>query len=286
MRVHTTIRSLFGRGEVFLASLIFLVFVAAGCGGSSGGGSAPTPGPNNLKAIVVAPSNPSIAAGTKVQLTATGELTNGTFVDLTSAVNWQSSDSSVVTVGTTAGIKGEATAEGSGSATVTASLGSVNGSTTVTGTAAALIAIAITPVNPKVPIGTSEQLTATGVFSDGTSQDLTISVAWDSSPTSIASITSGGLATGNGPGDAIITATLPAIGADTASAAQSGISAQTTLTVTAAVLASIAVTPENPTIASTTSLRLTATGTFSDGTSIDLTSVVSWTGRVGQLVEK
>ncbi|MGO9604425.1 MAG: Ig-like domain-containing protein [Candidatus Binataceae bacterium] len=127
-RIYTAIRSLFGRGEVFLAFLIVLVFVTAGCGGSSSSSSTPpTPGPNNLKSITVTPDSPSIASGTKVQLTATGELRNGTFVDVTSAVNWQSSDSSTISVSTATGTKGEATAETAGSATITASLAGVSG---------------------------------------------------------------------------------------------------------------------------------------------------------------
>ncbi|MGO9452235.1 MAG: beta strand repeat-containing protein [Candidatus Binataceae bacterium] len=276
--IYTAIRSLFGRGEVFLAFLIVLVFVTAGCGGSSSSSSTPpTPGPNNLKSITVTPDSPSIASGTKVQLTATGELRNGTFVDVTSAVNWQSSDSSTISVSTATGTKGEATAETAGSATITASLAGVSGSTTVTGTSATVVAIAVTSVNPKIPVGTSEQLTATGVFSDGTSEDLTISVTWASSSTSVASVTSGGLVTGNGPGNATISATLNELSGETAKAAQSGISGETTLIVTPATLASIAITPNNPTIANSTSVRLIATGTFSDGSTMDLTSVATWT---------
>ncbi len=48
------------------------------------------------------------------------------------------------------------------------------------------------------------------------------------------------------------------------------------LTVTAATLQSIAVTPANPSIAKGATQQFTATGTYSDGTTQNLTSTVTW----------
>jgi hypothetical protein len=59
-----------------------------------------------------------------------------------------------------------------------------------------LASIAVTPANPTVVVGQSQQFTATGTFSDGTKQDITVSVVWASSNTESATITAGGLATG------------------------------------------------------------------------------------------
>ena len=64
-----------------------------------------------------------------------------------------------------------------------------------------------------------------------------------------------------------ISATLPEL---------PGVTGSATVTVTAAVLISIAVTPANPSIANGGTIQLTATGTFSDGSMEELTSQVSW----------
>ena len=49
-----------------------------------------------------------------------------------------------------------------------------------------------------------------------------------------------------------------------------------TLTVTAAMLSSIALTPASPSVAKGLTEQFTATGTYSDGTTSDLTSQVTW----------
>ena len=54
------------------------------------------------------------------------------------------------------------------------------------------------------------------------------------------------------------------------------ISGSTTLTVTPALLVSIAVTPVNPTITAGQPLQFTATGTFSDSTTGNITNEVTW----------
>jgi len=65
-----------------------------------------------------------------------------------------------------------------------------NGSTGPT-----LKSIAVTPVNPTEPINSSLQFTATGTFSDGSTKDITSTVAWASSNTQAATISASGLAT-------------------------------------------------------------------------------------------
>jgi hypothetical protein len=55
------------------------------------------------------------------------------------------------------------------------------------------------------------------------------------------------------------------------------ISGSTLLTVTAAPLVSISVTPANPSIAKDTTQQFTAIGTYSDATMVDITTSVTWT---------
>ncbi len=99
----------------------------------------------------------------------------------------------------------------------------------------------VTPTGSSIAKGTTVQLTATGVFSDGTTQDFTLSASWTSTPAGFATVDPDGLVTGTSVGSATITAT------------QAGVSGATTVTVTPAVLTSIVVTPTGPSIAKGTS---------------------------------
>ena len=170
------------------------------------------------------------------------------------------------------GSEGLATSVSLGSTTITATdpASSMSGNTPLTITAAVLTSIAVTPTNPSIALGTTEQFTATGTFSDGSTQNLTNSVTWSSSNTAVAAVSnalgSEGLATSVSLGSTTITATDPA----------TSISGNTTLTITAAVLTSIAVTPTNPSIALGTTEQFTATGTYSDASTQNLTNSVTW----------
>src|SRR4029453_10203193 len=115
------------------------------------------------------------------------------------------------TISGAAGTEGLATAVGVGSTTVTATSGAVSGSTTRTVTAATLVSIAVTPADPSIANGTTQQFTATGTFTDASTQDLTTQVTWASATPAVATINSGGLATGVAAGTSTISATLSGI---------------------------------------------------------------------------
>lgn len=80
---------------------------------------------------------------------------------------------------------------------------------------AALAAIQITPSTPLLQLAGTRQLIATGLYSDGSSQDLTSQVTWNASSapstTNFVSVNSTGLVTGMGLGSAVISATLGSI---------------------------------------------------------------------------
>jgi hypothetical protein len=224
-----------------------------------------------LTAIVVSPSNSSIANGTTEPLTAIGAFSDGTTQDLTTQVSWVSSSDTIAHVDDTPVSPGLVTGTGVGSSTITATLAGVSGSAAVTVTAAVLTSLTITPSNSSIPVGTGEQLIATGTFSDGNTKDLTTSVTWGSSDKTIAVVSSAagseGFVTGTGLGGVTIGAVLPGF---------PGVTGSASVTVTAAILTSIAVTPANPSIADGGTIQLIATGTFSDGMMKDLSSQVSW----------
>lgn len=69
----------------------------------------------------------------------------------------------------------------------------------------------ISPGSPSIRLGTTQQFNATGTFSDGSTHDLTGSVAWSSSNAAVATINSSGLATSFTIGRVQITATSGSI---------------------------------------------------------------------------
>jgi len=136
---------------------------------------------------------------------------------------------------------------------------------------ALLQSIAVTPRVSSIVTGATQQFTAIGTYSDGRKKNITSSVTWDSSAKNVATITSGGLATGVAAGRSKINATLLSI-RGTAS-----------LTVTPALVA-IAVTPNGATIIVGNSQQFTATGTFSDGSTKDITASVVWSSSATNIV--
>src|SRR4051812_19173241 len=64
----------------------------------------------------------------------------------------------------------------------------MSGTITVNAPQAALTSIAVTPANPGIVTGTTEQFTATGTFSDNTTQNITGQVTWASADTTVATI--------------------------------------------------------------------------------------------------
>ena len=232
------------------------------------GGTTLTVAPAVLVSIEVTPAAASLANGLTQQFSATGVYADNSTQDLTTEVTWASSDSAVASVSNAAGSKGLATTAGVGSATVSASIGEVTGSTALTVTAAALVSIEVTPAAAGIANGLTQQFTATGVFSDNSTQDLTTQVTWTSSDSLVATVSnaagSKGLATTTGVGSTTVSATSGAVTGDAA------------LNVTAATLVAIDVSPAAASVANGLTQQFTATGVFSDNTTQNLTTQVTW----------
>ena len=152
------------------AALLLGLLTLSGCGGSSLGTTPPT-----LQSIEITPTNPSLAAGTSTQLAATAIYSDNSHADVTTQAVWSSSNTVLVTVGAATG---KALAIRAGSATLNASLQGHSASTTLTVTAATLVSIAITPPTPSIALGTTQRFTATGTYTDNSTQNLTTEVTW------------------------------------------------------------------------------------------------------------
>ncbi len=214
-----------------------------------------------LQSITVTPSNTSLATGKTEQFTATGTLSNDTTENLTGQVTWASTDPNFATISAT----GLATAVQPGSVSISAAFDGTTGSTELTVVAApTLESITVTPANTNLPSGETEQFTAIGTLSNNTTDNLTGQVSWASSDTTWATINTTGLATAVSAGPVTISAVFD------------GITGSTGLTVTPAVLESIAVTPVNTSLDTGQTEQFTATGTLSNGSTENLTGEVTW----------
>jgi Bacterial Ig-like domain (group 2) len=166
-----------------------------------------TVSPAVLVSIAIAPPHPTVSKGTSQQFAAIGKYSDGSAQDLTSTVAWSLSPSGIATVSGA----GLASAQAIGTATVTATLGSVAGATALSVSGPALVSIAVAPASSSIGLGATQQLSATGTFSDGTTQDLTGSATWASASPTVAAITSPGVALAQNFGTAVISATSASI---------------------------------------------------------------------------
>ena len=220
---------------------------------------------------ISAPASTTLYAGKTLQLQAAGTFSDGSRQDLTESAAWSSSDSGVATVGSTVPGAGLVTAVAQGTTGITASFGAQSDSLTLDVAAASLQSIAVTAENSRTTLarGTTLQLTATGTYSDGSTQDLTSQVAWSSSNTAFAAIDqsagTNGLLSALGTGSLTVTATLQGV-----------VSPDLSITVSGATLSSLSISPTSPTVSVGQTLQLSATGNFSDGSSQDVTRDVVW----------
>jgi len=206
----------------------------------------------------------NLAVGATQQFTATGTYSDSSTQDITSEVTWASSSPDIAAISDAGLAKGLA----DGKTDITASLSGVTAKA-VTLPIATLSSVAITQSPPDdLTVGITQQFTVKGIYSDGTTEYLTSNVTWSSSDIKIASISSLGIATGIAVGTTNITAAVP--GAEVTSPAVS-------LKVVAPVLTTIAITPKSPdTLAAGLSLQFKATGIYSDNSTQDITSQVTW----------
>lgn len=103
---------------------------------------------------------------------------------------------------------------------------------------ASLQSISVSPINSLMHANTSQQFTAIGIYSDGTTQNITSQVSWNSSDPAALSIKSTGVA------KAFTGTTYPI----TVTASLNGINGSTPVNLSAASLSSITVTTVDPLI--------------------------------------
>jgi hypothetical protein len=130
-----------------------------------------------------------------------------------------------------------------------------------------LTTVTVGPTGFNLPVGSTQQMTATGTYNDGSTKTLTSGVVWTSSDPTIATVTAGGLVTGVAAGTATITA-------------QSGtITGQSSITVSLTNVTGVTITPTTGNVATnggTVTFKALATISGSS-TPIDVSAQVNWT---------
>ena len=238
--------------------------ITATIDGVSGGASLTVPPPavtKTLTSVAVTPATVTFAIGAAQQFIATATYSDSTTANVTTSATWTSSNPTIAKI--TPG--GVASALATGSATITATLSGVSGSAslTVPPPATTLTSITVSPATASIVAKATQHFIATAFYSDHTTADVTATATWTSSNPAVATVDAAGLATGVAAGAATVTATL------------TGVEGGAELTVTPSLTA-VSVTPTPVSLNVGATQQFTATATYSDGSTHNVTTTAQW----------
>jgi uncharacterized protein YjdB len=198
-------------------------------------------------------------ANTTVPLGATKQLKflltwGGNSDDRTASSAWSSSDTAIATVSA-----GVVTPVAIGTVTITANWGGNRASATVGVTKPSTPVLKVAPIG-RIDKGGTGQLTAKYIDANGVTQDVTASAMWASANQAVATVRNG-------------TVSGLSSGTTTIRATYGGLSASVDVVVVA--LTAISISPSEFTI-NQASYQFTAVGTYSDGSTKDVTTSATW----------
>jgi Bacterial Ig-like domain (group 2) len=128
--------------------------IMSDCGGSASSAK--------LKSISITPQTLSISLGTSQQFEATGAYNDGSSQDLTTTASWKSSNPAVATISAS----GLATSVGTGSTTISASIGSQSGMASLA--VGPAVSVSVTPGSASIAVSQTQQFTASVANSSNT----------------------------------------------------------------------------------------------------------------------
>tara|TARA_R110000751_G_scaffold129783_1_gene231736 strand:+ start:11700 stop:14237 length:2538 start_codon:yes stop_codon:yes gene_type:complete len=210
-----------------------------------------------------------IPLGLTTKASTFAQLSNDSTVNI--APTYSTSDEQVLTVSS----DGIITSKGVGKALVSASFDGFEDSIEVTVTAAALNAIEISFNSDRLPIGRKTKANAVGIYTDSTRSDVTNDVTWVSGVSNLVvvsnvikgeltALVNDNISIGDGGIDVAITASL------------NGIKSTSHITVTKAVLDSIAINSSSESVALGQQINVTASATYSDSSIVDVSTEGTW----------
>jgi trimeric autotransporter adhesin len=128
----------------------------------------------------------------------------------------------------------------------------------------------VTPAVGNIPVGETDQYTATGIYSDGSEQVLTDSVTWSTSSSTYLTVSNAAGFQGE------VTAVATGAGTVTATDPSSGTFGVAAVTILPAVLLTIEVSPPFADVTVGGTQAFTAMGIYSDGSTASMTDSVTW----------
>ena len=265
------------RVSVLFLSVLLCMLFAPGCGDSTESFVATSgfPGIPGFASLQATPNPATVAPGSQLQLSVTAQTATGLQIDVTADSQFQTSSSTVpeiavsesglvsVSESASVGDSGQVLVSwrGDQNTTLSTTVPIVVGPTRES----SLTQLIISPSDPTLSLGQSQEFTVSGFFSDGSRRDVTDSGAWSSSAPSVAPSPNNGSTTALSVGETEIRAVLDSL------------EATSTLTVTTASLRSVEIRGGDVLSAPGGSRQFVALGTFTDGSVVDVTSQLSWT---------
>lgn len=247
-------------------TVIFVTIFVTGCGGLE----SDTP-PTTVTSIEVNASSETIPLGLSITFNTTSNLSDSSSVDVTNQATYTIADTSILALDSNT--SGVFKALAVGSTVVTTEYAGYEVNTTITVTDAELTLISITTPTLSVGKGQKIQFTANGTFTDNSIVDMSSDVNWTSSDSTIGDIDTKGLLTTLDLGSTQVSATINNIISDVIN-----------VTVNPAVVVSIDITPSSAQILRLDTVDFTANGTYSDGTTRDITNLVTWSSSDTSIV--
>ncbi len=221
-----------------------------------------------LTALAISPTTVTLAIASSQQLNLSGIYSDNSNETLTNGITWQSSNPSIASISNTGVVLGIS----AGTVSITAGVGELSSNLNVTISAATLQSIVVSSPVTQITAGLTSSFSAKGIYSDGTEQDLSNQVVWSVSDSTIASIDSE-----TGLLMALQTGSVSAI------ASKQGLTSSLSISVSAATLTGIAITPSELSLAKGTIEPITVTATFSDNTKLDVGNQVEWTNSNNEI---
>ncbi|MGL5585780.1 MAG: Ig-like domain-containing protein [Plesiomonas sp.] len=259
------IRRWVGYASLFLCSMLLIA-----CGGENGDEGLLS-GPK-LLSIQIVPAKHTMPIGGEKQYTAIGTYSGNLTRDITQLVTWRSENTAIATIAQ----QGMASAVSAGKTAITALLSSDNNTVSAQATLiiwdAALARIEITPAVHAMPVGSTKQYTATGIYANGLNYPLTDQVQWTFSTPDIAAIDSKGKVTGLRSGKVRLSATWSQPGYEGTVITSN----EASLTVWDSTLTRIDITPVKHTMPVGGTVQYTATAVYENDRTYPVTDKVVW----------
>lgn len=211
--------------------------------------------PVPANAVIVSPNTATITIGQTTQLSAMVTDAQGNPLPGRS-ISWESNHTNIARVSSSGVVTGVA----QGTATITATSDGKSGHATITVQAVPVASVDVEPSSANLNVGDTKQLTATPKDANGNA--LTgRTVTWSSSNDGVASVSGSGLVTAKAQGSAVISAR---------SGGQTGFA---TINVASVAVASIDISPANPSVVIGDQITLTATPKDANGNALSGRSV-------------